>query len=109
MLVEDLYGRLTFDDPAAKRAVGLESDNHDGVARVRGAVQQVVQNAARLGHPNVVAAYSALRPNTTQRCHVVCDARSPVSRFFQIRFVASESTVSVELLRVVRDSASEPR
>ena len=43
------------------------------------------------------------------RCQVVCDWRSPVSRSFQTRLVASERTVKVELLRVVRDSASLPR
>ena len=40
---------------------------------------------------------------------VVCDSRSPVWRFFQVRLVASEGTVRVELLRAARDSASEPR
>ena len=45
----------------------------------------------------------------TQRCQVVRDSQSPVSRFFQVRLVASARTVSVELFRVVRDSASEPR
>jgi hypothetical protein len=33
---------------------------------------------------------------------------APVSRFFQLRLVASERTVKVELLRVERDRASEP-
>jgi hypothetical protein len=40
---------------------------------------------------------------------VVCASRAPVSRFFQVRLVASERTVRVKLLRVGRDSASEPR
>ena len=45
----------------------------------------------------------------THLCQVVCDSLAPVSRFFQVRLVASERTVRVELLRVVQDSASEPR
>ena len=40
---------------------------------------------------------------------MVCDSRAPVSRFFQVRLVARERTVKVVLLRVVRDSAIEPR
>jgi hypothetical protein len=40
---------------------------------------------------------------------VVCDWRSSVSQSFQTRLVASERTARVEMLRVVRDSASRPR
>src|SRR5579863_8955234 len=43
------------------------------------------------------------------RCQVVSDFHSSVSRSFQLRLVASESTVKDALLRVVLVSASLPR
>src|SRR5262249_20073291 len=43
------------------------------------------------------------------RCQVDFDCHSPVSRSFQLRLVASESTVKRALLRVDLVSASLPR
>jgi hypothetical protein len=48
-------------------------------------------------------------PQAMQRCQVVCDSYSPVSRFFHRRLVANESTVKTALLPVVLTSASLPR
>lgn len=56
-----------------------------------------------------VAANSASRPKTIQRCQVVWFWRSPVSRSFQLRFVASDKSVNEVWLWVVRTSASLPR
>ena len=49
-VAEDVEHRAPFDDASAERVLGLETNDEDGVARVRGAVLQMMENAAYLRH-----------------------------------------------------------
>jgi hypothetical protein len=67
-----------------------------------------VQIVSEIQTREYVAKDGTKKPATEIGVQVVCASRVPVSRSFQVRLVASERIVRVELLRVGRDPDLEP-